>query len=781
MISIPANVQATPGLDSSTSLLASTTGYVINLQIATDTNGNAVAVWQLLYSGPSSIYANHLSAGIWGTATKIDAGTGDAYFPQVAMDNKGNAIAAWQQIDSSGHSSIYANRYSAGVWGTAKLLDTATGEAGSPQIAVDSSGNAIVVWVQNLSDSQSPFDTFARRFTAGVWGAVDRLSYGYDDASDPHIAMDNNGHAIAVWVQSDLIYAAKLSAGAWSSSGLWSDSSPIELFVGVASYPNVVMDSNGNALVVWVQAWYVPGNQGNTAIFASRFISGVWGTPILLDLERQYHPNIFEYGSPQVAMDSKGDAMVTWLERDTLDYSSSYAIRYSAGAWGARTTLSNDIWDSYPIPLVAMDSNGNAVVIWGHTDPMENSIIYASRSTPSGVWGPSVILQSGAEPAKIAMDGNGNAIAFYVQDDNLHARRFLPAAWGTATLLESGTGDASTPQVAMNANGKGMTVWQQYDGAHYSIYARSYSSGTWGTAKLIETGSGNADSPQVAMDNIGNAVAVWRQYDGAHYSIYTNRYSVGAWGTAKLLETSNGDAQTPQIAMDDLGNAIAVWVQLDNVYRLSIYASNYTSALGWGPIKLLETSNVDASSPQVTMDGNGNAMTVWEQAGSIYANSYSPRFYPPSGIGYGGTWGTAKLVEVSTDWAIRPQIAMDKNGIAIAVWAQAGNLYANRYYAGAWGTAKLLETSSGWAMNPQIAMDNNGNAVAIWAQAGSIYANQYSLGAWGTAKLLETGAKDAFVPQVAMDGYGNALTVWQQNDGSHLSIYYNIFEGGGMR
>ena len=89
-----------------------------------------------------------------------------------------------------------------------------------------------------------------------------------------------------------------------------------------------------------------------------------------------------------------------------------------------------------------------------------------------------------------------------------------------------------------------------------------------------------------------------------------------------------------------------------------------------------------------------------------------------------------------------------------------------------------METSNVDAIAPQIAMDNNGNAVAVWAQAGSIYANRYAAGAWGTAKLLENGAKDAFVPQVATDGSGNALAVWQQNDGSHLSIYYNIFDGG---
>jgi hypothetical protein len=118
--------------------LGTDVAYVINLQISTDNNGNAVAVWQVVtYDSAyhSSIYANHLSAGVWGTAQKINTGSGFADLPQVSMDNNGNAIAVWQQIDSSGHNRIYANRYSAGAWGMSKLLDTATGEAASPQIA----------------------------------------------------------------------------------------------------------------------------------------------------------------------------------------------------------------------------------------------------------------------------------------------------------------------------------------------------------------------------------------------------------------------------------------------------------------------------------------------------------------------------------------------------------------------------------------------------------------------------------------------------------------------
>ena len=85
----------------------------------------------------------------------------------------------------------------------------------------------------------------------------------------------------------------------------------------------------------------------------------------------------------------------------------------------------------------------------------------------------------------------------------------------------------------------------------------------WQTAQLIETGNaGYASRPQIAFDASGNALAVWDQFDGTRRNIWANRYTAGTgWGTAQLIETNAGDAIDSQIAFDASGNAIAVWQQ----------------------------------------------------------------------------------------------------------------------------------------------------------------------------------------------------------------------------
>ena len=100
----------------------------------------------------------------------------------------------------------------------------------------------------------------------------------------------------------------------------------------------------------------------------------------------------------------------------------------------------------------------------------------------------------------------------------------------------------------------------------------------------------------------------------------------GAWSTAELIETDNaGHASDPQVAFDSSGNAIAVWFQDDGT-RYNIWANRFNGT-SWGTAELIETDNVGtAYQPQVAVDSNGNAIAVWSQndgtRDNIWANSF---------------------------------------------------------------------------------------------------------------------------------------------------------------
>jgi hypothetical protein len=421
--------------------------------------------------------------------------------------------------------------------------------------------------------------------------------------------------------------------------------------------------------------------------------------------------------------------------------------------------------------------------------------------TTSRSWGTAALLENNniadADEPQIAIDASGNALAVWSQSDgtcsSIWSNRYTAATgtWGSAELIETGdAGDALGPQIAFDTNGNALAVWMHSDGVRYNTVSNRYTAGTgWGTAALIEINdAGHAWYPQIAIDANGNALAVWYQTDGTYRNIWANRYTFGSgWvaSAAEIIETENlGDAAVPQIAFDVNGNALAVWFQSDGT-RANIWANHYTAVSGWGTAVLIETDNTgSAMYPQIVIDTNGYAMAVWYQSDGTRNNIWANRYTPGT-----GTWGTEELIETGNAGdAYQPQITIDANGNALAVWSQGDgtrtNIWANHYTADSgWGSAVLIETDNGGAANyPQIAFDTSGNAVAVWHQSDgtrdNIWANRYTANTgWGTAVLIETdNTGAAYNPRIAIDLNGDALAVWLQNDGTRDNIWGNRFQ-----
>src|SRR5690606_8738812 len=85
-----------------------------------------------------------------GGAVPLENADGDATHAQVAVDSAGDAVAVWQQFEGAGDI-IYVGRYDGLIdsWEAALAIDTDDPlHSHRPQVAVDGSGNATVVWVR---------------------------------------------------------------------------------------------------------------------------------------------------------------------------------------------------------------------------------------------------------------------------------------------------------------------------------------------------------------------------------------------------------------------------------------------------------------------------------------------------------------------------------------------------------------------------------------------------------------------------------------------------------
>jgi len=449
-----------------------------------------------------------------------------------------------------------------------------------------------------------------------------------------------------------------------------------------------------------------------------------------------------------------------------------------------------------------------ATLTTGVTDLAGNELNqnYAwSFTTEDGNWGNTTSVEVGNDDAalpKLSMDVSGNGLAVWMQGDDIWANRYsgVNDTWGTAIRIETGNERAHSPKIGTDSHGNALAVWVQSHDSEFSIWANRFSvdNGSWGEAVLIEQIANDAIHPEIAVDSSGNALAVWSQQNdaGAAYNIRGNRYSANnnSWSGAETIEDSAGDAKYPKVAVDDNGNAVAVWHEREGL-EYSIWANRYdVSNNSWGGAEGIGSDygvpRPSGSSifrieftPDISVDGNGNALTVWSQTDGTQDNIWASRFSVAN-----DNWGTATMIEHDVGDARRPAISVDRNGNALAIWYQSDSSLDttrfNRYSIidSSWGTAALIETDAGHAYSHQITHDNSGNALAVWQEAdGAVFsirtsrynANQSS---WEASVLIEAEAGGAEKPQIAIDGSGNALAIWEQNDGSENNIMANKFD-----
>ncbi|MDH5649690.1 MAG: HYR domain-containing protein, partial [Gammaproteobacteria bacterium] len=323
-----------------------------------------------------------------------------------------------------------------------------------------------------------------------------------------------------------------------------------------------------------------------------------------------------------------------------------------------------------------------------------------------------------------------------------------------------------------------------------SVVLTVYSSaGGWGTARLLSTNA--AAWPQVSMVGCNRGLVAWQQADVNGVRQFVNQFVAGGGWTGEYPISPEHPLRSyiidSVIASDDDNKAMLGWSQyfygLSGGYKLKIRELDWQN--GWGAHEELgnTTSFFDLSINQ-----SGEAVFVRDNYSTDLITS---RQYQP-----GSGWGQeSKLTE---NWGYRsyhyPQIAKSENGDAIAIWMNKGP-YTGRfiinssYFDGEqWAPAERIsiatDASPTTAWHPELAMDPQGNAVAVWTQLDvdskwHIYANYYEAGiGWGGPAKIDNDSVGAAEPQVAMDAQGNTVIVWIGNSvWTTRSGPYPSFEG----
>lgn len=143
----------------------------------------------------------------------------------------------------------------------------------------------------------------------------------------------------------------------------------------------------------------------------------------------------------------------------------------------------------------------------------------------------------------------------------------------------------------------------------------------------------------------------------------------------------------------------------------------------------------------------------------------------------GGSWKAAVEIDASKlGWALRPQVAFDGTGRALAVWTRENVGLpsvvhsAERPAGGVWTKPVEISTHDVRSGYPRLAVNTKGDAVAVWLSRHDLWGSGTFDDAQGAVRpagatwqapvtLSPAGAK-ADEPQVGIDASGDAVAVW---------------------
>lgn len=404
--------------------------------------------------------------------------------------------------------------HSAGVdatitWQPASTVSATGQNAGSPQVAIDQSGNMVSIWSQY---DGSNYVIQGATFNGTVWSSPVPISSAGQNADLPQLSINASGKAVAVWSRFDGADTRVQSAITQTPTNAWSSPVDLSLAGSDAQNPQVGVDGNGNGVAIWTQ-----GSPGGTTLITGAVLTGVaWGTPTSLSLAGE------SANMPKVAMNPSGQAIAVWRRCNGSNGIIQSAFYAPPIGWNQPGDLSTT-GESAAIPQVGIDAEGNGIAVWRRFNGT-NFIVQASTYS-NGAWSSPIGLSadgSSADHPQIAVDSTGRAFATWsIQVDALdsliqgsQSDTHTPSTWSPPTNFTSST-YASTSSVVINQTDVGV-VWSIANCANQN-FIQADSLTLTSRAKQSTTLFGPADiadEPKVAINNVSMVAAAWRGVQG---------------------------------------------------------------------------------------------------------------------------------------------------------------------------------------------------------------------------------------------------------------------------
>jgi hypothetical protein len=435
-------------------------------------------------------------------------------------------------------------------------------------------------------------------------------------------------------------------------------------------------------------------------------------------------------------------------------------------------------------PAVAMDDNGDFVVVWDTTVPLATAhVVYGRRfradGTPRDVEQFAVETMSSVHPTRpaVAMDADGDFVVAWQASAasdlaaDIYARRFSGEGQPDGPRIRVSAASASrmnvNPEVAINGTGAFTVTWDSVGGSVSDVMARSFSD------------LGIADSEwQVASDSmpsialpVPRSIAVSTNATGLGYLMYSSWDLHTRFGNLPMFHASDFIAVRP---------ADGGWE-----YNNGVEWSDFTP---FGTDILL--ASVDFTNKTVVSlsgtSGSLNGMTIGYFAGDLEFHADQSNYFPdyPNHLEFEVTGTT---FEPNRQLApIIHRIAMNRSGEFAIAWSSENggdlDVYAQRYDRERRPMGGEVVINAPLGRNQSlldVALDADGNMLMLWADSESMDDKRYSarwFDKWGN--LLGETIRVSDIPDtfngvdatVGMAAEGEFLVFWAAPNANGPSV-----------
>lgn len=338
-------------------------------QIVADQNSKAYVVW-VEERRPRKIYFNTNESEEWATPQDVSREvriSASGPWPDLVIDDTGRSHFVYTALGPYTYDIFYSN-YKAGWSQNINVSETNIGGSAYPSTAVDNSTlYRYVVW----QDDENVTWVIMFRYkdpNATHWSNIDIISPSSRRAYTPEITVDGNGKAHVVWIQrssnNSVVYYTQNPEP--TNVNKWSD--PIAISGNTQRgfcWPKIISDNTGKVYVVWENM-----SGGNSEIFFREKVNETWES--IENISNTAGASI----NPDIAVDkNSGNIYVVWQER--AGKWQIFFKYYQNGQWSQSINLTSNSSASIN-PSLWVDDSGEIHIAYADNFKGSYEIMYTS-------------------------------------------------------------------------------------------------------------------------------------------------------------------------------------------------------------------------------------------------------------------------------------------------------------------------------------------------------------------------------------------------------------------